>query len=72
MIYHYSKHCVRSVHIRSFTGPYFPAFGLNTEIYEVEKNDNAAKPIEILCFIVTCNVLRLEGFLASVNSVMLA
>ena len=24
-------HCVKSVRIRSFSGPYFPAFGLNTE-----------------------------------------
>ena len=24
-------HCVKSVHIRSFSGPYFLAFGLNTE-----------------------------------------
>ena len=28
-------HCVRSVHIRSFSGPYFPEFVLNREIYEV-------------------------------------
>ena len=28
-------HCVKSVHIRSYSGPYFPAFGLNTERYEV-------------------------------------
>ena len=28
-------HCVKSVHIRSFTGPCFPAFGLNTERYRV-------------------------------------
>ena len=28
-------HCVKSVRIRSFSGPYFPAFGLNTEIYGV-------------------------------------
>ena len=27
-------HCVKSVPIQSFSGPYFPAFGLNTEIYE--------------------------------------
>ena len=27
--------CVKSVRIRSFSGPYFPAFGLNTEIYSV-------------------------------------
>ena len=26
-------HSVKSVHIRSFSGPYSPAFGLNTEIY---------------------------------------
>ena len=24
-------HCVKSVRIRSYCGPYFPAFGLNTE-----------------------------------------
>ena len=26
-------HCVKSVQIRIFSGPYFPAFGLNTERY---------------------------------------
>ena len=24
-------HCVKSVHIRSYPGPHFPTFGLNTE-----------------------------------------
>ena len=28
-------HCVKSVRIRIFIGPYFPAFGLNTERYSV-------------------------------------
>ena len=28
-------HCVKSVRHRSFSGSYFPAFGLNTERYEV-------------------------------------
>ena len=28
-------HCLKSVRIRSFSGPYFPAFELNTEIYRV-------------------------------------
>ena len=28
-------HCISSVHIRSFSGLYFPAFGQNTEIYSV-------------------------------------
>ena len=25
------SHCVKSVRIRSYSGPHFPAFGLNTE-----------------------------------------
>ena len=29
------KHCVKSVRVRSFSGPYFPAFGQNTEKYGV-------------------------------------
>ena len=28
-------HYIKSVGIRSFSGPYFPTFGLNTEIYRV-------------------------------------
>ena len=28
-------HCVKSLQIRSFSGPYFPVFRLNTEIYGV-------------------------------------
>ena len=28
-------HCVKSVHVRSFSGSTFPAFGLNTERYSV-------------------------------------
>ena len=27
--------CVKSVRIRSFSGPYFPAFGLNTKRYSL-------------------------------------
>ena len=30
-----NHHCVKSVCIRSYSGPYFPAFGLNTEKYGV-------------------------------------
>ena len=29
------KHCVKSVRIQSYSGPHFPAFGLNTERYRV-------------------------------------
>ena len=35
-------HCVKSVHIQSFSGPYFLAFGLNTE-YLLVFSPNAAK-----------------------------
>ena len=28
-----NEHCVKSVRIRSFSGLYFPVFGLNMEIY---------------------------------------
>ena len=34
-INHQNTHCVKSVHIRSYSGPYFPAFGLNMERYGV-------------------------------------
>ena len=27
--------CIKGARIRSFSGPYFPALGLNTEIYRV-------------------------------------
>ena len=33
----YVIHSVKSVKIRSFSGPYFPVFGLNTEKYGPEK-----------------------------------
>ena len=28
-------HCVKSVQVRSYSGPYFPIFGLDTEIFAV-------------------------------------
>ena len=31
------SHFAKSVRIRNFSGPYFPAFGLNTEIYSVSR-----------------------------------
>ena len=36
-------HCVKSVRIRSYSGPHFPAFGLNTERYgcSVRMRENA-------------------------------
>ena len=32
---YFNIYCVKSVQIRSFSGPYFPVFGLKTEIYGV-------------------------------------
>ena len=32
----YLQHCVKSVSIRSFSGPHFSEFGLNKEIYRVK------------------------------------
>ena len=31
----FREHCVKSIHIRSYSGLHFPAFGLNTERYGV-------------------------------------
>ena len=33
-VYLKNKHFAKSVEIRRFSGPYFPVFGLNKEIYE--------------------------------------
>ena len=30
-----STHCLKSVRIRGYSGPHFPAFGVNTEGYDV-------------------------------------
>ena len=35
MLFSKIKHCLKSVQIRSFSGPYFPAFGPNTKRYGV-------------------------------------
>ena len=35
--YFYIQHCVKSVRIWSFSAPYFPTFGLNTERNDAEK-----------------------------------
>ena len=35
--FHHFLHCVKSVQIRSFSGPYFRVFGLDTAKYGPEK-----------------------------------
>ena len=37
----YFTHCVKRVRIRSYYGPYFPAFALNTERYGVSLRDQS-------------------------------
>ena len=34
------RHCVKNVRIRSFSGPYFPAFELNISTYSVRMREN--------------------------------
>ena len=34
------QHCVKSVHIRSYSGPHFPAFGLNTVRMQEKADQN--------------------------------
>ena len=36
--------CVRSVRILSYSGPYFPVFEFNTEIYRVSPNAGKCEP----------------------------
>ena len=43
----FSRHCVKSVRTRSYSGPYFLAFGLNTERYSVT-----------LCIQSECRIMR--------------
>ena len=33
-----AEYCVKNVSIRSYSGPYFPAFGLNTETRNADQN----------------------------------
>ena len=49
-------HCVKSVQIRSFSGPYFPVFGLNTEIYGVNHADEKLTKIML-----TKSFLKIEN-----------
>ena len=40
------SHCVKNLRIRYFSGPYFPAFGLNTERYSVFSSNAGKKEPE--------------------------
>ena len=57
-------HYVKSVRIRSYSGPYFPAFGLNTERYGVSlRSPNAGKyGPELLAHAVLLAYKTLYGF----------
>ena len=41
-------HCVKSVRIRSYSGPYFPTFGLNTERYGVSLRSISPYSVQML------------------------
>ena len=38
--YFHKRHCVKIVRIQSFSGPYFPAFGLRVSPYSVRMREN--------------------------------
>ena len=48
-------HCGKSVSIRSYSGPYFPVFELNTERYGVENTEQKKLPIWALFTQCTCH-----------------
>ena len=50
------QHCVKSIHIRSFSGPYFSVFGLNTGKYGPEK-------LRIWTILTQCRLNSLDTFL---------
>ena len=66
---HCSFHCVKSVQIRNFSGPYFPAFGLNTERfspYSVRMRVNTdQKKLRIWTLFTQCFLVR---FIVSSNA----
>ena len=40
------NHCVKSVRIQSFSGPYYPAFGLNEKTERERKSDTVSFRIQ--------------------------
>ena len=60
-------HCVKSVRIRRFSGPHFPAFGMNTERYSISFR------IQTYYFLAIVRWFSLFGFEWKINqrSVML-
>ena len=57
----YDKHCAKSVHIWSCSGPYFPAFGLNMEPY------SASLPIQSECGKIR-TIMRLGQLISDSNT----
>ena len=66
----YAKHCVKSVRIWSYSGPYFPSFGLNTDRNSkcgkirtrITPNTNTFHAVKRLFFICVANISLDENF----------
>ena len=71
------NHCIKSVRIRSYSGPHFPAFGLNTKRYSVSlciqsecgkmrtrktPNMDTFHALNVFCFFKKNNNKRLKRF----------
>ena len=52
------KHCIKSVRIRSYTGSYFPAFGINTERYGVAPNTDTFHLVKMLTKLLANKIKR--------------
>ena len=49
LIWWFVSHYLKSVRIRSYSGPHFPAFGLNTERYGENEDQNNSEYGHFLC-----------------------
>ena len=64
--FHTLHHCVKSVRIGSYSGPHFPAFGLNTERYSVSlriQSECGKIRIRVTLNTVTFHAVRFRLFL---------
>ena len=64
-------HCVKSVHNRSYSGPYFPAFGLNTDQNKSEYGHFLRNALMFLIFASKTSILDVRRFLDEVTVFLL-
>ena len=66
-------HCVKSVGIRIYSGPYFPAFGLNTDQNNSEYGrflrsvGDHSRNLQIVCYYVSRSLSKTDSLLTNYN-----